>query len=153
MKYLILHGVNLGMFGRRDKTHYGSATLAEINEALGGLAGELGCEIEIFQTDHEGRMVEAIHAALDRDFAGVVINAGAWTHYSYAIADALAMLPCPVVEVHMSRVFDREEFRRKSVFAHFAAGVISGFGPESYLLGLRAAHALAAKSGPSQFLC
>lgn len=145
MKILILHGVNLGMFGRRDKTHYGSATLEEINDALKNLATELGCEIEIFQTDYEGEMVKAIHDALDLQISGVVINAGAWTHYSYAIADALAILTCPVVEVHMSRVFDREEFRRKSVLAQVASGVIAGFGPDSYLLGLRAVHSLASR--------
>ncbi len=145
MKILILHGVNLGMFGRRDKTHYGSATLEEINDALKNLAAALGCEIEIFQTDYEGEMVKAIHDALDPQISGVVINAGAWTHYSYAIADALAILTCPVVEVHMSRVFDREEFRRKSVLAQVASGVIAGFGPDSYLLGLRAVHSLASR--------
>ncbi len=145
MKILILHGVNLGMFGRRDKTHYGSATLEEINDALKNLATALGCEIEIFQTDYEGEMVKAIHDALDPQISGVVINAGAWTHYSYAIADALAILTCPVVEVHMSRVFDREEFRRKSVLAQVASGVIAGFGPDSYLLGLRAVHSLASR--------
>lgn len=153
MKFLILHGVNLGMFGRRDEAHYGSATLEEINEALSTLANELNCEITIFQSDHEGEMVGRIHAALDQEFNGVMINAGAWTHYSYAIADALAILQCPIVEVHMSRVFDREDFRRQSVLAHLAAGVIAGFGPVSYLLGLRALAAISAKTGPKQFLC
>lgn len=143
MKILILHGVNLSMFGRRDKTHYGSATLEEINQSLVELADSLKCRIEIFQTDSEGEMVRRIHSALDENFSGVVINAGAWTHYSYAIADALAILACPIVEVHLSRVFDREEFRRHSVFSGIAAGVIAGFGPESYRLGLRAACSLA----------
>lgn len=143
MKILVLHGVNLGMFGRRDKKHYGTATLADIDSALARLANELGCELEAFQTDAEGEMVRKIHGALDDKVAALVINAGAWTHYSYAIADALAMLACPIVEVHMSRVFDREEFRRHSVLAPVAAGVIAGFGMESYLLGLRAACTLA----------
>lgn len=138
MKILILHGVNLNMFGRRDKNHYGTVTLEEINANLRELAVELDCEITSFQSNNEGAMVERIHAALDEDFAGVIINAGAWTHYSYALADALAILPCPIVEVHLSRVFNREEFRHMSVLAPVAAGVIAGFGPQSYLLGLRA---------------
>lgn len=143
MKILILHGVNLNMFGRRDQRHYGLATLAAINDALNELAHELGVELEIIQTNHEGEMVERIHRALDENFAGVVINAGAWTHYSYAIADALAILQAPIVETHMSRVFDREDFRKKSVFSPIAAGSVAGFGVESYLLALRGVVALA----------
>lgn len=142
MKILVLHGVNLNMFGRRDKTHYGAATLEEINAAMLDLAASLNCELVIFQSNHEGEMVERIHAALDENFDGVVINAGAWTHYSYAIADALAILACPIVEVHMSRVFARDEFRRKSVIAPLAAGVIAGFGLKSYLLGLWALYGM-----------
>lgn len=134
------------MFGKRDKKHYGVCTLSDINEALSRLASELGCELAIFQSNHEGEMVERIHAAASEGFSGVVINAGAWTHYSYAIADALAILPCPVVEVHLSRVFAREAFRNISVLSPIAAGVISGFGSESYLLGLRAAVCLASQS-------
>lgn len=145
MKILILHGVNLNMFGRRDKSQYGTATLADINAALLGLAAELGCQLDIFQTNSEAEMVGRIHAALDENFGAVVINAGAWTHYSYAIADALAILHCPIVEVHMSRVFAREEFRRNSVVAPLAAGVVAGFGEQSYLLGLRAACGLGEK--------
>ena len=142
--YLILHGVNLNMFGRRDPTHYGTSTLADIDDALTTLAGELGVRLDIFQTNHEGRMVERIHQALDDGTRGIVINAGAWTHYSYAIMDALGMLSIPVVEVHMSNVHARESFRHESVLARVSAGSIAGFGPHSYLLGLRAVHALAA---------
>lgn len=142
--YLILHGVNLNMFGRRDPTHYGTSTLADIDAALTTLAGELGVRLDIFQTNHEGEMVERIHRALDDDTRGIVINAGAWTHYSYAIMDALGMLSVPVVEVHMSNVHAREAFRHESVLARVSAGSIAGFGPGSYLLGLRAVHALAA---------
>ncbi|WP_297260899.1 type II 3-dehydroquinate dehydratase [uncultured Desulfovibrio sp.] len=141
--YLILHGVNLNMFGRRDPTQYGTSTLAEIDAALHALAAELGVRLDIFQTNHEGRMVERIHQALDDGTRGIVINAGAWTHYSYAIMDALGMLTIPVVEVHMSNVHARESFRHESVLARVSAGSIAGFGPQSYLLGLRAAHALA----------
>ena len=142
--YLILHGVNLNMFGRRDPTHYGTSTLADIDAALTTLAGELGVRLDIFQTNHEGEMVERIHRALDDDTRGIVINAGAWTHYSYAIMDALGMLSIPVVEVHMSNVHAREAFRHESVLARVSAGSVAGFGPGSYLLGLRAVHALAA---------
>ena len=142
MKILILHGVNLNMFGRRDEKHYGRLTLAEINSQLEQLARELGCELEIFQSNEEAAFIDKIHA-MAFACSGVVINAGAWTHYSYAIADALAIMACPVVEVHMSRVFDREDFRARSVLAHVAAGSIAGFGVASYLLGLRAVVALA----------
>lgn len=148
MKILILHGVNLNMFGRRDPAHYGTVSLKEINERLAALAVELGADLAFFQTNHEGEMVERIHRVLDEDIQGVVINAGAWTHYSYAIADALAMLgdttpPTPVVEVHMSNVHAREAFRHDSVLSGVCAGSIAGFGVRSYLLGLRAARDLA----------
>lgn len=143
MTVLVLHGVNLNMFGRRDPAQYGTATLEDINAALATLAGELGVELATFQTNHEGAMVERIHAALDDGTAAVVINAGAWTHTSHAIADALAILPVPVVEVHMSNVHAREPFRHESVLARVCAGSIAGFGVQSYLLGLRAACALA----------
>lgn len=143
MTVLVLHGVNLNMFGRRDPAQYGTATLEDINAALAALAGELGVELATFQTNHEGAMVERIHAALDDGTAAVVINAGAWTHTSHAIADALAILPVPVVEVHMSNVHAREPFRHESVLARVCAGSIAGFGMQSYLLGLRAACALA----------
>ena len=142
MNLLVLHGINLNMFGQRDPAQYGTATLADIDAALHALAGELGAALECFQTNHEGAMVERIHQALGEGVDAVVINAGAWTHYSYALADALAILPMPVVEVHMSNVHAREAFRHHSVLAPVCAGSICGFGVESYLLGLRAAHTL-----------
>ena len=142
MRFLVLHGVNLNMFGKRDPTQYGTATLADIDTALHNLAKELDVTLTSFQTNHEGAMVERIHQALGEGVDAVVINAGAWTHYSYAIADALAILPMPVVEVHMSNVHAREAFRHHSVLAPVCAGSICGFGVESYLLGLRAAHTL-----------
>ena len=141
-KILVLHGVNLDMFGKRDPRHYGHATLADIDAALQGLAGELGVALETFQTNHEGVMVERIHAALTDGTDAIVINAGAWTHYSYAIMDALDILSIPVVEVHMSNVHAREEFRHHSVLSTVSAGSIAGFGVDSYLLGLRAACSL-----------
>ena len=142
MRFLVLHGVNLNMFGKRDPTQYGTATLADIDTALHNLAKELDVTLTSFQTNPEGAMVERIHQALGEGVDAVVINAGAWTHYSYAIADALAILPMPVVEVHMSNVHAREAFRHHSVLAPVCAGSICGFGVESYLLGLRAAHTL-----------
>lgn len=146
MRILVLHGVNLNMFGKRDPNQYGTATLADIDAALQTLAQELGASVECFQTNHEGLMVERVHQALGDGFDAVVINAGAWTHYSYAIADALAILPVPVVEVHMSNVHAREAFRHHSVLSPVCAGSVCGFGVESYLLGLRAAQSLAAKA-------
>ena len=143
MKILVLHGVNLNMFGKRDPAHYGTATLADIDAALAELAKELGVELETFQTNHEGEMVERIHRVPDEGTRAVLINAGAWTHYSYAIADALAILGVPVVEVHMSNVHAREAFRHESVLSAVSAGSIAGFGVQSYLLGLRAAWNLA----------
>jgi 3-dehydroquinate dehydratase-2 len=138
VKVLVLHGVNLDMFGRRDPAMYGTATLADIDAALAALAGELGVEVESFQTNLEGELCERIHAA-HGTMDAVVINAGAWTHYSYAIRDALAILRVPVVEVHMSNIHAREPFRHHSVLAEVARGQIAGFGVDSYLLGLRAA--------------
>ena len=142
MRFLVLHGVNLNMFGKRDPTQYGTATLADIDTALQSFAKELDVTVTSFQTNLEGAMVERIHQALGEGVDAVVINAGAWTHYSYAIADALAILPMPVVEVHMSNVHAREAFRHHSVLAPVCAGSICGFGVESYLLGMRAAHTL-----------
>ena len=139
MKILVLHGINLNMFGRRDPAQYGTITLDEIDARLRSLAQELGVEVETFQTNDEGAMCERIHRAHAEKVDGVVINAGAWTHYSYGIRDALAILAAPVVEVHMSNIHAREEFRHHSVLAAIAKGQICGFGVDSYLLGLRAA--------------
>jgi len=138
-KILVLHGVNLNMFGKRDPAQYGTVTLEEINDRLKKLAEEMGVELEVFQTNHEGEMCEKIHQAHLDKVDAVVINAGAWTHYSYALRDALATLKVPMVEVHMSNIHSREEFRHYSVIAPLARGQIAGFGLQSYLLGLRAA--------------
>lgn len=139
MKILMLHGINHNMFGQRDPRQYGSATLAEIDARLQALGRELGAEVTSFQTNHEGAMCERIHQAYTEATEAVLINAGAWTHYSYGIRDALAMLRCPVVELHMSNIHAREAFRHTSVFAEIVTGQICGFGVDSYLLGLRAA--------------
>jgi 3-dehydroquinate dehydratase-2 len=139
MKVLTLHGINLNMFGKRDPAQYGTATLDDINQGLQTLGKELGAEVECFQTNFEGAMVEKIHQAFVDNVAAVVINAGAWTHYSYGIRDALAILKCPIVEVHMSNIHAREAFRHHSVLAEIVQGQVAGFGVDSYLLGLRTA--------------
>jgi 3-dehydroquinate dehydratase-2 len=139
MKILMLNGINLNMFGKRDPAQYGTTTLAEIDQRLQALGQELGADVTCFQTNHEGEMCERIHQAHGEDFDAVMINAGAWTHYSYGIRDALAILKAPIVELHMSNVHAREPFRHVSVFADVVKGQICGFGVDSYLLALRAA--------------
>lgn len=139
MKILMLHGVNHNLFGQRDPQQYGTITLAQIDAQLKALGKQLGAKVASFQTNHEGAMVERIHQAFADGTDGVLINAGAWTHYSYAIRDALAVLTCPVVELHMSNIHAREAFRHVSVLAEVVRGQICGFGLDSYLLGLRAA--------------
>ena len=146
-KVLVLHGINLNMFGKRDPKQYGTVTLAQIDEEVKAFGRELGLEVECLQTNLEGEMAERIHQAHSDGTDAVVINAGAWTHYSYGIADALAILEVPIVEVHMSHVHAREKFRHFSVFASVVKGAVSGFGVNSYLLGLRAAAALIEERG------
>jgi 3-dehydroquinate dehydratase-2 len=138
-KFLMLHGVNHNMFGKREPRYYGTITLAEIDGKLAALGKELGVAVESFQTNHEGAMCERIHQAFVDKVDGVIINAGAWTHYSYGLRDALAILTVPIVEIHMSNNHARDKFRQYSVISEIARGYIAGFGVESYLLGLRAA--------------
>jgi 3-dehydroquinate dehydratase-2 len=138
MKVLMLHGINHNMFGKRDPAQYGTVTLAEIDERIVALGRELGVEVTTFQTNSEAAMCERIHAAFVEAFDAVLINAGAWTHYSYGIRDALAILTVPIVEIHMSNIHAREAFRHVSVFAEIVKGQICGFGVDSYLLALRA---------------
>ena len=149
-KVLVLHGINLNMFGKRDPAQYGTITLDEIDGQLKKLAADLGVSVACFQTNHEGEMVERIHQAHADNTDAVIINAGAWTHYSYGIMDALGILKVPVVEVHMSHVHAREPFRHHSVIAPIARGKITGFGVNSYLLGLRAAFDLIAEKPDAQ---
>jgi 3-dehydroquinate dehydratase II len=139
MKILMLHGINLNMFGKREPAKYGTTTLAEIDARLVALGKELGAEVVSFQSNDEGAMCQRIHQAFDSDIDAVLINAGAWTHYSYGLRDALAMLTVPIVELHMSNIHAREPFRTHSVIAAIARGQICGFGVDSYLLALRAA--------------
>ena len=139
LKILMLHGINHNMFGKRDPKQYGTITLEQIDARLQALGRELGAEVESFQTNSEGAMAERIHQAYAEGKDAVLINAGAWTHYSYGLRDALAVLTCPVVELHMSNIHAREPFRHVSVFAEIVKGQICGFGVDSYLLALRAA--------------
>lgn len=138
-KILMLHGINHNMFGKRDPVQYGTVTLADIDQALQTLGTELGVQVDSFQTNSEAAMCERIHQAFEEGRDAVLINAGAWTHYSYGLRDALAILTCPIVELHMSNIHAREAFRHHSVFADIVKGQICGFGVQSYLLALRAA--------------
>ena len=136
---LMLHGINHNMFGKRDPSQYGTDTLADIDGRLQALGAEMGVHVASFQTNSEGALCDRIHKAFEEQCDAVLINAGAWTHYSYGIRDALAILTCPVVEVHMSNIHAREAFRHRSVFAEVVTGQVCGFGTESYVLALRAA--------------
>ena len=136
-KVLVLHGPNLNMLGHREQDVYGSDTLAEVNAALYTLAAELGLDLRIVQSNHEGALIDEIQRAMEWA-DGIVINAGAYTHTSYAIRDAVAAVALPTVEVHLSRIYAREKFRHHSVLAPVCVGQISGFGKGSYLLGIRA---------------
>ncbi len=138
-KILVLNGINLNMFGQRGPAQYGTITLSEIDTRLKALGQELGVDVECFQTNFEGAMCERIHQAHRDAVDAVLINAGAWTHYSYGIRDALAILKAPIFEVHMSNIHAREEFRHQSVIAGIARGQICGLGVDSYLLALRGA--------------
>jgi 3-dehydroquinate dehydratase II len=136
-RILVLHGPNLNLLGTREPGVYGSTTLEGINAALALLARELGVEIRTLQSNSEGALVDAIQGAL-ADCQGILINPAAYTHTSVAIRDAVAATALPTVEVHLSNIHSREAFRTHSYLAPIAVGQICGFGPDSYLLGLRA---------------
>lgn len=138
VRILVLHGPNLNMLGLREPSFYGSTTLGEINRRLKELGEELGAVVDAFQSNHEGELVGRIQAARGK-YQAVVINAGAYTHTSIAVRDALLATDLPVFEVHLSNVHKREEFRHRSFISDIAEGVIMGFGALSYELGLRAA--------------
>ncbi len=137
-RLLILHGPNLNLLGRREPAVYGSTTLAEIDEQLRRLGHELGHDVHCMQTNHEGQLIDWIQNARLDGFAGIVLNAGGLTHTSVSLRDALAAAELPTVEVHLSNIHAREDFRQKTVTGAVARGVITGFGPLSYQLGLRA---------------
>jgi 3-dehydroquinate dehydratase-2 len=141
----VLHGPNLNLLGTREPHLYGALTLAEINRRLADYAAQHHIELRTFQSNSEGAIIDALHEA--RSWAqGIVINAGAYTHSSYALRDAIAAVRLPTVEVHLSNVHAREEFRHRSVIAPVCSGQISGFGWRSYLLGLEAIRQLLADS-------
>lgn len=132
MKFLFINGVNLNMTGRREKGVYGTRTLSDINADISAHFAEDECLF--YQSDLEGEICTRLHAAADEGVDGIILNAGAFTHYSYAIRDAIASIDVPVVEVHMSNVHAREEFRHASVISAVCRGVIAGFGKDSYIL-------------------
>ena len=137
MNIILIHGPNLNMLGIREVGVYGSISLNDINNECKKLADELNINLEIMQTNSESEIIDTVHASYNSK-DGILINPGAFTHYSYAIRDAIAGISIPVVEVHLSNIYSREEFRHESVIAPMAAGQIAGFGKNSYLLGLRA---------------
>jgi 3-dehydroquinate dehydratase-2 len=140
-----LHGPNLNLLGTREPGIYGTLTLADINARLKELGEEFGARVEARQSNFEGQLLEWLHGAQQEGFSAVVLNAGALTHYSYALRDAIAAIALPVVEVHLSNIHAREEFRHNSVIAAVCKGSIIGLGLMSYELGLRAAVELAQK--------
>jgi 3-dehydroquinate dehydratase-2 len=137
MKFLVLHGPNLNLLGKREPGIYGSQTLADINSSLVELSVEMGCELVFFQSNTEGELIDTIQTSA-LECHGILINPAAYTHTSIAIRDALSAVGLPCVEVHLSNIHRRETFRHNSMVAPVAIGQICGFGRDSYLLGLRA---------------
>ena len=138
MTILILHGPNLNLLGQREPAIYGSQTLIELDQQIIQLGQQLGVEIETFQSNHEGALIDRLHQSLQDGTAGILINPGGLTHTSVALRDAITALSVPVVEVHLSNIHSREDFRNHSFISPVASGVICGFGADSYLLALRA---------------
>ncbi len=137
MKFLIINGVNLNLTGKREKSVYGAESLDEINAKIAAFAKNNGDETEFFQSNIEGELVNKLHEAyLNKTCQGILLNAGAFTHYSYALRDAIAAIDIPVAEVHMSNVHAREEFRHNSVLSSVCKGVVCGFGANSYIAAM-----------------
>ena len=137
MKILVINGVNLNMLGLREPEIYGGETMQDLENKISAYSKSIGVEVDFFQSNFEGEIVEKIHAAMG-EYDGVVINPGAFTHYSYAIHDAIKSVNVPFVEVHISNIYGREEFRHKSVTAAACVGQISGFGFKGYELAIDA---------------
>lgn len=146
MKILVMNGPNLNLLGEREPSVYGNDSLETINGELSARAKNLGHELCFFQSNSEGALIDRLHEAR-LDCSGVILNAGAYTHYSYALRDAIAAVKIPVVEVHMSNVNSRDEFRSKSVIAPVCAGTVAGFGKYSYILGLEALDMMCGERG------
>ncbi len=134
-RLVLLHGANLDLLGERPAVHYGTVTLAELEQMVTDEAGRLGWECLCLQTNHEGSFIEYLHEHRTSD--AMIVNPGAWTHYSYAIRDALELVRCPVAEVHLSDIGTREEWRRHSVISPVASFTITGKGPEGYVEAVR----------------
>ena len=148
IKILVVHGPNLNMLGQREPDVYGSTTLDDINTLITRAAQKAGVEVDIRQSNHEGDIVGLVQGAVG-NYGAILINPGAYTHTSVAIRDAIAAAGVPAVEVHLSNIYKREEFRHISLISGVAAGQIAGFGPDSYLLGLQAAIKLAGGAKPT----
>jgi len=146
-KILVIHGPNLNLLGTREVNVYGKTTMEEINKELKGLAGKRGAKIEIIQSNHEGEIVDRIGRAKSDGVNAVLINPAAYTHTSVAIRDAISASGVPAVEVHLSNIYSREEFRHTSLIAPVATGQVSGFGKQSYVLGFEAAIELTRATG------
>ena len=149
MKILVINGPNLNLLGEREPDVYGDDSLQSINDQLHYRAMDMGIEISFFQNNSEGRIIDELHAAR-LEYDGVILNAGAYTHYSYAIRDAIAAIKIPVVEVHLSNIHSRDEFRKKSVIAPVCVGSIAGFGKYSYSIAMIALQLLAAENQGEQ---
>lgn len=138
MKVLIIHGPNLNLLNKRDHSIYGEESLEQINQLIKSRSCELKMDVEFFQSNHEGQIVDKIQESMDLDYKGIIINPAAFTHYSIAIRDAIEILDIPVIEVHLSNIYGREDFRTKSVIAPVCTGQICGLGSNSYLIAMDA---------------
>jgi len=137
-KIQVINGPNLNMLGKREPEIYGALTLEQINTRLGHQASEIGVELTFFQSNHEGAIIDKIHEIFDDKIDGIIINPGALTHTSIALRDALLLMTCPIVEIHLSNIYKREPFRHKSMLADIATGQVSGFGHFGYTMALSA---------------